>query len=424
MKLTPGVNLTFVAEGNAKCILYRDGAVFLDGTYKGSLLPELQLPDFYNALVASIPELSDATAAPTDGLVVYSRGLDGGVRLTVTSDTEISVDGDVFSFCNGTVVVDQRSSEALRRDLDFAVHNALARALPPGVQGIIQAGAMPATWELECTERRNTFEILSSIVESYASLHRLRKTDAHVYKPVEGHPCAYELFGDDLKSSTFVAFINEVFQDDPVFKRSHANVKNLVTFLKDFVRLALFPQLVTHNDYISFRNGLLHLTERKFYCLDEIKAAGLGDIVARKHIPLDFTGSTECPTLDRILDHQFDPEVKFWLQAIMGRCLFRHQQLDNWEVAPFLFGEGGTGKSMVIGTVHGTYRDDQIGTFSTKKDGHFALMSYIEKDILTSTDMPEDITKAVDEADIKKMISGKIQHVTVLLPAATCFYTC
>lgn len=131
------------------------------------------------------------------------------------------------------------------------------------------------------------------------------------------------------------------------------------------------------------------------------------DQVARHHIDLPFTGSVETPNLDNVLDYQFGPEVKNMMLALMGRTLFPVKTYDRWELFPFLFGAGGTGKSLVLQCVDRMFRSDAVARFAGDTDGRFSLESFIDAEVIIGTDMPADITNAIEDTDMQKMCSGE-----------------
>lgn len=66
--------------------------------------------------------------------------------------------------------------------------------------------------------------------------------------------------------------------------------------------------------------------------------------VAAKHFDYEFNPYTDTPwreiptpELDRILDFQgLPPEVKDWFYILLGRLLYQVNDLDGWQVIPFL----------------------------------------------------------------------------------------
>ena len=238
-----------------------------------------------------------------------------------------------------------------------------------------------------------------------AKKRRLRKLDGVVYAPLPGRPCAF------VPGLTYKRHISALFRGDRQLREAPENVSRLEKFLADHVDLDEFPELEPAWHLMSFDDGVLNIATMAFTAYDAINGDAnhpLAAEVARHHIALPWIGAHEAPNFMKVLDHQFeDPAVSRLLCAMLGRTLFRVRELDNWDAAPFLFGVGGTGKSLILGTLTKLFRDNAVWEFASSADGHFALEGLLGAEMALGTDMPADIERAVAQVDLQKMCSGE-----------------
>jgi hypothetical protein len=188
------------------------------------------------------------------------------------------------------------------------------------------------------------FEELRETLMAHAQARRLRKAHGHVYEPVPGCPRAF------VQGPTYGDFVNRVLGREPAYLRSPRRYDDMLKFLTNY-RPAQMPELEHDPCLLSFSNGVLHLSNMRFEPYSQASPPSLSSPAlpaARHHIPGAWTGSPHTPLLDRVLAHQFEPEVADILCALLGRTLVPLNLLDRWQVMPFLVGIGGTGKSLIL----------------------------------------------------------------------------
>jgi hypothetical protein len=158
---------------------------------------------------------------------------------------------------------------------------------------------------------------------------------------------------------------------------------------KDFV----VKQLIDSNDYqfpnlqrdrrvFSFKNGVYHCGDLKFYRFTGQGVDGDLQHIASKHFDLFFDPHDEThdwrmietPTLQYILEYQgIKDEVQDWMYILLGRMLYNINEHDNWQCCIFLKGSGGTGKSTLCNLVAKFYESDQVGMLSNNIEKKFGL---------------------------------------------------
>jgi phage/plasmid-associated DNA primase len=131
---------------------------------------------------------------------------------------------------------------------------------------------------------------------------------------------------------------------------------------------------------------------------------------ARHHIEAPWLGAGDAPCFSKVLDDQFGdrPEQGRLLRALLGRALFRVGELDDWEAAPYLWGGGGNGKTVVLTTLARLFRGDAVGFLAPDGGkGRFALEALLGREALLGHEMPARFEDALSRCDAQKMISGE-----------------
>ena len=107
----------------------------------------------------------------------------------------------------------------------------------------------------------------------------------------------------------------------------------------------LMPLYRANPRKILFRNGVLDITTVKLTPLKEgYKGQPCGHFMDCDWLE---RGEGTCPNFNKLMTTQsFTSETVMWILALMGRSLFGVQ--DNWQLAGYLFGPGGTGKSTLL----------------------------------------------------------------------------
>ena len=193
-------------------------------------------------------------------------------------------------------------------------------------------------------------------------------------------------------------FLNKILSNDERYRTLKPNdCNNLLNFIKviecpgfDFMRL-------DHN-YIGFNNGIYDMNLAEFTPTENI----VGNIQVRKLIAQEFK-ITETPLLDNYLRYQFhDDDIEF-IYFLLGRMMTRLD--DRFDFMVLLFGQGGSGKSLLMKLLQQVFTSDQIGILSSAFQGQFGLCEFANRQIVCSDDMPTNLAKTLDKGDFLKMMT-------------------
>ena len=94
-----------------------------------------------------------------------------------------------------------------------------------------------------------------------------------------------------------------------------------------------------------------------------------------------------------LFDYQeFSPEVCRWLYVFIGRLFFNLGELDNWQVALFLEGVAGSGKSTITKLVKKFYETCDVGVLSNNIEKTFGLSSLKDKLLFLAPEIKNDFS--------------------------------
>ena len=215
--------------------------------------------------------------------------------------------------------------------------------------------------------------------------------------------------------------------------------KDMDNQLRDYftkTRDKRFPALEKNRHVFSFTNGIyfsiqseakglehLHVPDKYtdlFIKYDSEEYRYLDtSIVSCKFFDQEFTCADEddfnnidTPALNSIYEYQeLDPEVVKINQMMLGRMLYNVSQLDNWQVIPFLIGQGGTGKSTINNVVRKFYQHENIGILANNYQKLFGLSDIYDKFAFIAPEIKKDW--GIDQAEFQEMVSGGKVNVNI-----------
>lgn len=137
------------------------------------------------------------------------------------------------------------------------------------------------------------------------------------------------------------------------------------------------------------------------------------------------------PHLQKIFDYQFQnrkdiKEICRIIYALIGRTLYAHGDLENWEVITFIQGLGGTGKSTISKYVlKEFYNPQQIAELDNKLEPQFGLGSLAKMNPYITIGDELDEKCQLDLTQFLKMVSGEtitaaVKHSTPIYLAWPC----
>ena len=200
------------------------------------------------------------------------------------------------------------------------------------------------------------------------------------------------------------------------------NIKNSTEFLEN----CQDPRIADlHKDrhVFAFKNGIYSCKEwdpvnktyiDHFYEYGSDMAKGLDlNIVASKFFNMEFDNfdSVEewydipTPYFQSILTYQeFPKEVSMWIYVFIGRLFFNLGELDNWQVALFLEGVAGSGKSTITKIVKKFYEVCDVGVLSNNIEKKFGLSSLKDKLLYLAPEIKGDL--CLEQSEFQLLIEG------------------
>ncbi|KAG5187479.1 hypothetical protein JKP88DRAFT_276190 [Tribonema minus] len=138
---------------------------------------------------------------------------------------------------------------------------------------------------------------------------------------------------------------------------------------------------------------------------DEWKASG-GEQPVPRGIPL-HPFELPTPFFDSIMEVQkLCGKTKFWLMAMMGRCLFWSNMLDAWQVVLYVKGIAGTGKSTLVQLIAGLYDQTDVFVIPNCTEGTFGLQGLTPDKLLwIAPEVKEDFN--MDQAQFQSLVSNE-----------------
>ena len=205
---------------------------------------------------------------------------------------------------------------------------------------------------------------------------------------------------------------------------NHSNIKNACDFLEN-CKDPRITDLVKDRHVFAFRNGIYNCKEKQVingqvcyvdhfyeYGSDLTKSLDT-NIVASKFFDLDFNNydSTDdwydipTPVFQSIFEYQdFEEDVCRWLYVFVGRLFFNLGELDNWQVALFLEGVAGSGKSTITKLVKKFYEVCDVGVLSNNIERKFGLGSLKDKLLFLAPEIKSDL--GLEQSEFQLLIEG------------------
>jgi len=202
------------------------------------------------------------------------------------------------------------------------------------------------------------------------------------------------------------------------------NVKNA----SDFLENCQDPRITDLNKdrhVFAFKNGIYNCKEEvtidgvKMY-IDHFYEYGSEitksldlNVVASKFFNTTFNNfdsvddwyDIPTPHFQSILTYQdFTPEVSRWIYVFIGRLFFNLGELDNWQVALFLEGVAGSGKSTITKLVKKFYEVCDVGVLSNNIEKKFGLSSLKDKLLYLAPEIKGDL--CLEQSEFQLLIEG------------------
>jgi hypothetical protein len=200
-------------------------------------------------------------------------------------------------------------------------------------------------------------------------------------------------------------------------------VRDTVTHLS-MCRDIQFPEIQKNRNVWSFTNGIYVGKEwcedaytSRFYPYGSTEISNLDPtVVSCKFFDQEFPEENmnvadwqdiKTPVIQSVMEYQrFSPEVMCWMYVFIGRLCFDTNDMDAWQVIPFLKGIAGSGKSTIITKVCKRFYDSEdVRTLSNNIEKKFGLWSIHDGFMFISPEVKGDL--ALEQAEFQSMVSGE-----------------
>ena len=185
-----------------------------------------------------------------------------------------------------------------------------------------------------------------------------------------------------------------------------------------------FPEIKKDRHVWSFSNGLLdarpsEVTLHKSFTFYNYGTAEFNELdpslVSCKYFEQEFDPYEDIadwydiptPHMQGVLDYQrFEEDVCRWTYVFMGRLCFDVNEMDGWQVIPFLKGIARSGKSTLITKVaRKFYECEDVSTLSNNIEKKFGLSSIYKGFMFISPEIKGDL--ALEQAEFQSLVSGE-----------------
>jgi hypothetical protein len=187
-----------------------------------------------------------------------------------------------------------------------------------------------------------------------------------------------------------------------------------------------FPNLVPDRRVFSFATGIYDCYTMTYTpYIDPATGARnhiSRDVVACKYFDLPFPErfadvvddwyyQIPTPYFQQVLDYQElgapdeRDDVCKWLYVMIGRMLYDVNEIDKWQVMPFIKGIAGSGKSTIIRVIQAFYSKADVAVLSANCQEKFALESLLDCLVFVCSEVREDFR--LSQGELQSMISGE-----------------
>lgn len=244
--------------------------------------------------------------------------------------------------------------------------------------------AAPALWFSQYQE-----VLLDEHPDDVADLE-LHPDEARVLRCATG--AFVPLMGDNGKPMTISEWIHDVF--DPTIRPvlwimfTNKYLHHLETLSKYLLRSrhAAFPEVLPDRALFAFRNGVYDIVNNKF------AEYGPGNPYAGKCVVnyvngvihdrwlRDDPSTIAVPGYDDMLASQdYGPDMRHWMDTVLGRLFFPLGKYDKWDKIPFIKGFAATGKSTIVKMLAKLYGESNVGYIDSNCEEKYPVAHLVGK---------------------------------------------
>jgi len=264
-------------------------------------------------------------------------------------------------------------------------------------------------------------ELLLFLLDS-AMEKKFRKYGTWLYEPIviDGRDMHSWRPVMEIKDFVYSRLKKEISWDQ--WRNATQNMKNVSSSVEYLTHCHDYqlPYLVKSRGVYSFYNGVYIAGEDRFHCFATEKEPLSDSVVSCKFVEGEFDDTEyddwldiPTPHLDSIANYQeWEPEVRRWLFALLGRCLYPVNDRDQWQVIPFFQGLAATGKSTIILKVlKNFYETIDVGILSNNIERKFGISAFHDKYLVCAPEIKSDL--AIEQAEFQSLVSGEEVQVNV-----------
>ncbi|AGE59639.1 ATPase [Acanthocystis turfacea Chlorella virus TN603.4.2] len=249
-----------------------------------------------------------------------------------------------------------------------------------------------------------------------------RKQDGFLYEPIviDGRNMHSYRQVYEIKEFVYSRLRKEIsFEHWSKGTQNMKNISSAVEYLTNCHDTQL-PVLHKSRGTYAFTNGVYIASEDRFHCFETSETPLSDSVVACKFFEMKFDNTEyddwfdiPTPHLDSVMNHQQWPkEVQMWLLCLIGRVLYRTNEIDSWQVCPFFVGLAGTGKSLlVLKVIKQFFETVDVGILSNNIERKFGISAFYDKMLVCAPEIRNDL--AIEQAEFQSIVSGEEISVAV-----------
>ncbi len=194
--------------------------------------------------------------------------------------------------------------------------------------------------------------------------------------------------------------------------------RGLLTYIKQFLQFSndvRLPFLVRQRHIFSFKNGIYDADQQRFFTYDHPLPSSM---VSAKYFPQDFdlnllemkTEDIPVPPLTRLFEAQNVPaNAQLIVLALIGRFFHELNKHERWQVALFILGEPGTGKSTLGSFLQELFDGEDAGVLDSDMEKQFGVSAFMHAFLAVCTDVSERFV--LSHTKMQAMIDGDYINV-------------
>lgn len=271
-------------------------------------------------------------------------------------------------------------------------------------------------------EELNNFQKLLMYLLNAAHLKGFRKYNGDCYRAKYAGPHYTYAWEREMSLKEFVYDAGCKEKNPEIWKQltnNRSNASSAVEYLTH-CRDWQLQDLRSDRRIFSFRNGVYVARTDTFWKYGSQEKLPM-TTVACKYFDLDFDDrevedwydDVPTPHFQSIMDHQGWPkETCRWMYILIGRLIYELNELDGWQVIPFLKGAAGTGKSTIaLKICANIFQKPDVGVLSNNIERKFGLSAFCDKYLFVAPEVKSDLQ--IEQAEFQSIVSGEDIQINI-----------